>query len=441
MVKHDLIRHITEGVDIMARKKQREFPLLDYIKKCNEDAERTVLFFKQLETHIKELRQLRETGAKEVLDRCRLGSVLEDMVRMFWDYTDIPLSMAYWFTLGTLGGIITQEGKKIVFGDQSVNTNLWILAMAESAMGKTWTLDRMKMLSQNEVLINEAGYRTKPAMIADFVQNPGMTKSVLCIDEIAQTIKLFRKDSGADLKEAFLMGYDGRLSSTTKKDGRVEIKDIALTILACTVLSTFTKSLTDEDMLDGFLQRFLLIKAGEGERNMKNWPYQVPAHVTEKIQQHFQTWHDKVKRINKFYLTRDAQELWSTWYHAHFSSDYESYYKRYLWATLKMAAVFHTLGPTVDGNITTDDMGFAIHALDNSLESLYDVMDRHMNFTAAERTIQAVRQHIERYPGRSRREVLRGLKISKGELVVSLKVLRDRGQVDQAVFEKLASEK
>lgn len=420
----------------MAKTKRPNFPLLEYIKQRDQEAEDTVLFFKKLEIHIKALRELRETGAKETLERCRPGSVLEDVVQLFWDKTDLPLSLAYWFALGTMGGIITQERKQITFGDQVIDTNLWILIMAESGMGKTWTLNRIKSLA-GDVVINEAGYRTKPAMIADFAQNPQMTKSVLCIDEVAQTVKLFRKESGADLKEAFLMGYDGRLSSTTKKDGRIEIDDIALTILACTVLSTFAKSVNDEDMLDGFLQRFLLIKANNTERNMKNWPYEINPEDTAKIQKRFQTWHEAVRKIQGFYLTRDAHDLWKEWYHRHFESEYESYYKRYLWATLKMAAVFHTLGPRVDGNITTDDMGFAIRALDNSLESLYDIMDRHMNFSAAERTVQTIRHHIERYPERGSREILRSLKVSKGELVIALKVLKDRGQITDEVFNRL----
>jgi len=421
-------------------KKKKSFPLLEYIKDRNEEAEATVLFFKKLEDHVKELRSMREKGVRETLMRCRPGSVLEDIVQLFWDRTDLPLTLAYWYTLGILGGIITQGNRPITFGDQLIDANLWVLLMAESGMGKTWTLNRIKNLA-GDVVINEAGYRTKPALIHDLNENPEYRRGVLCIDEMAQTIRLFRRESGADLKEAFLMSYDGKLSSTTKKDGRIEIPDIAFTVLACTVLSTFTRTLTDEDMLDGFVQRFLLIKADEKERNMKNWPYEIHESDTAGIREKMERWREKLEGIRGFYLTRDAHDLWKNWYHKHFAVEYESYYKRYLWATLKMAAVFHTLGTRVDGNITVEDMGYAIRALDNSLESLYEIMDRHMNFSAVERTVQAVRGHIERFPQRTSREVLRALKLSKGELVTALKILRDRDQVAEATYNKLAGEK
>lgn len=421
-------------------KKKKSFPLLDYIKEHNEEAEATVLFFKKLETHILELRKMREKGVHETLMRCRPGSVLEDIVQLFWDKTDLPLTLAYWYTLGILGGMITQRGIQISYGDQRIDTNLWVLLMAESGMGKTWTLNRIKGLAGAEnVVINEAGYRTKPALIADLNENPEYRKGVLCIDEMAQTIRLFRRESGADLKEAFLMGYDGHLASTTKKDGRVEIPDIAFTVLACTVLSTFTRTLTDEDMLDGFVQRFLLIKADEKERNMKNWPYLIEEKDSAGIREKMTAWREGINRIRGFYLTREASELWINWYHRHFDVDYESYYKRYLWATLKMAAIFHTMGPKIDGNITVEDMGYAIRALDNSLESLYEIMDKHMNFSAVERTVQTVRGHIERFPQRTSREILRSLKLSKGELVAALKVLRDRGQVTDEVYKRLVN--
>ena len=419
------------------KKSAKKYPLLQYIKERNREAEDTIRMYAALETHIKELRALREVGAKETLDRCRAGTILESIVQLFWDKTDLPLTLPYWFGLGVLGGILTQAGKQILYGDQAIDPNLWVLILAESGMGKTWTLNRIKKLTDGGVLLNQAGYRTKPALIHDLVQYPEMSRSVLCVDEMAQTIKLFRKETGADLKEALLMSYDGYLASTTKKDGRVEVPDIALSILATTVLSTFARSITDEDTMDGFLQRFLMVKANDTERNMKNWPYLITESDTAGIQQQFREWRDRIAEIGTFTLTASAHNLWTTWYQKHFSADLESYYKRYLWSTLKLAAIFHTLGPTVDGQIDTDDMGYAIRALDNSLESLYDIMDRHLNFSRAEQQVQTIRGHLERYPDRTSREILQSLKLSKGELVTALKILRDRGQVTEGVYHRL----
>jgi len=421
----------------MSKKKSKVFPLLEYIKKRDNDAQQVVRLYAALEEHIKELRKMREAGAGETLSRCRAGSVLEDTVQLFWDKTDLPLALPYWFTLGTLGGIITQRGVQIQYGEQVIDPNLWVLLLAESGMGKTWTLERIKKLAgDGSVIINQAGYRTKPAMVADLERYPEMAKSVLCIDEMAQTIKLFRKETGADLKEALLMSYDGHLEHTTKKDGRVQIDNIALTILAATVLSTFTRTVTAEDMMDGFLQRFLLVKA-HGERNMKNWPYEIQGEDTTRIQRKFRDWEQRISGLREFHLTPPARDLWVTWYQRHFPEDLESYYKRYLWATLKLSAIYHTLGPEISGRINTDDMGYAIRALDTALESLYDIMDRSMNFSATEQQTQLVRAHIERYPDRSSRDILRSMKISKGELIMTLKILRDRGQVTEGVYHRL----
>jgi hypothetical protein len=268
-------------------------------------------------------------------------------------------------------------------------------------------------------------------------QNPAMRKSVLFLDEAAQMFRLFRTESGADLKEAMLMAYDGRARTTTKKDGTIILNDISLSFVGATVTDTFINLISPEDLLDGMMQRFMMIKCEQrNERNMKNWPYEYQAWQREEVQIMWQQWIKNVDTIKHFDLSPDAKDLWQQWYREHFNTEWESHYKRYLWSTLKLSAIFCSMRPEQQnpGKILREDMAWAIRALDQALESLFDVMDRHMHFDKWEQFVQRVRGWLDVHPDvTDTRGMLRGLRVSKIELERALGILKDRGQYPPGV--------
>jgi len=290
----------------------------------------------------------------------------------------------------------------------------------------------VKEISKNELDFNSAGYQSKAAFIADMALepeecNPPLKHGILEIDELSQTVKLFRSNgAGATLKEAFLKAYDGKMNHATLQWGKVEVSDINITLLGATALSTFADSITPEDLQDGFLQRMMLIIADESERNMRNWPYKIDPTELAVLQDAFSAYAEKTKNIDKFELSNEAETVWRKWYFKHFNAELESHYKRYLWATLKIAAIFNTL-LEADGVISEADMSWALRTTENALESLYTVMDKYLAFDKWEKLIQKTRLEYEKNPEISDRDICRKLTINQKVLNLIRTSLKDRG--------------
>jgi hypothetical protein len=246
---------------------------------------------------------------------------------------------------------------------------------------------------------------------------------------MAQNIKLFRTESGQGLKEAYLTMYGGKLNHTTKEDGKIKITDIFIAIAAATALETFQDSIKPEDLFDGYLQRFLIIIGNRKERNMKNWPYRWKEELIFEIKQSFDEYVNRAENIKSFSLSDEALEVWQKYYFDNFNPDLESHYKRYLWATLKIAAIYNTF-LQADGIISESDMSWALRVIGLSLENLYEVMDKYLSFDQWERLTQRVRIYMENHPGVEDRKILMGLRISKKMLEIAKQNLKDRDYKD-----------
>ena len=415
-----------------------DLPFFDFITKATinenekqirerENAEKVVRLFGSLKRIDEKIEQKRNSNVFETLSRCPAGTILDGIVNLLLDKTDFAANIIFWYALAALGGYLTQQNKRIEFGTQSIAPNLWITILAKSGSGKTWILNKIKEFMSGEIYFYAPGWQSKAAFVADLAQNQRIKHGIIEIDEIAQTIKLFRSQgSGATLKEAFLTSHDGFLRHTTKKDGTVEINDIALTILSATVVDTLSDSVTVEDLGDGFIPRFMFVLGNENERNMQNWPYEISADEVNEIQNNFHLFAEKINNIEKFTVTPAAKSAWQNWYFANFNKDLESHYKRYLWSNLKIAAIFNALLEG-DGIITPEDMAWSLRVTEDSLSSLYKVMDRYMHFDKWEKLNQKVRTIYEENPGIIDREVMRKATINSKILTIVKTTLKDRG--------------
>ena len=414
--------------------KQKQLAILPLLEAPAKIITEQIKIHSELEVYISEVKKEERQNVLKTYLRCPAGSILDTIVRTFATKTDTPANIALWITFATLGGYLVQKNKMIEFGRQIVGTNIWFIVLAESGIGKSTLIDNIRdILSLNEsgkIEFNQAGYRSKAAIVDDMAKSQTVKKSIYIIDEVAQLIKLFHSnsDSGQSLKEAFLAAYSGHIEHTTKADGKIEIKDIFLTVISATVLSTFQDSVKPEDLADGFLQRFLIIIANENERNMSAWPYLLDKSDEENINNVFTEYAAKINKIEKFIIEPDGEafKYWQNWYFNHFNKDIESYYKRYLWSSLKIAAVYNSL-IEADGIISKTDMIWAIRLLNDALESLYEVMDKYLAFNDWERLIQKVRIYYEKHPEISDRDVMRNMHISKKVLEIVKNNLNDRG--------------
>lgn len=415
------------------KKRSRELPLVHLIEEKKRMAQELAVFWDGLYQHIQELRNRREEGLIETLYRCPPGSILEKAVQLFWEYTDIPLNMVFWMTLTILGGYLAQQGVKIRLGTQEIEPNLWTLILAESGTGKTFSIKVLKRILEQDVYIHEPSYQSKAALVADLAQNESARKAVVVIDEFGQVLKLIHERS--DLKQGLLLAYDGELEHTTKKEGQIVVTDVALSILAATVLSVFHRIATPEDLLDGLMQRFLLVEARMHERNFQNWPYIIPEDVLISIKYASKQFVEKVRKCAELKVSQSAIEIWRKFYFKHWNPDLESHYKRYLFAALKIAGIYYYLTDSSGKEISLQHMGWALRALDDSLEALYDFMSE-KGFDKWSKLADSVERYLAKRPKAKLRDLLRGLSIKKAHAEIACRILVQRGRMSPEKFEE-----
>jgi len=419
----------------MGRRK-KALPLVELIEERQKLAQELAVFWDGLYNHILELRRRREEGLIETLYRCPPGSVLERVVNLFWEHTDIPLNMVFWMALTVLGGYLTQRGVKVKLGSQELYTNLWTLVLGESGTGKTFSIKVLRrVLGGEDVYIHEPSYQSKAALVHDLKQDEKARKAVVVIDEFGQVLKLIHSKS-EDLKQAFLLAYDGEVEHTTKKEGKIVIEDVALSIVAATVLSVFHQIATPEDLLDGLMQRFLMVEARQNERDFENWPYIVPDWKLNSIREACKDFVSRVDECDILTASPEAIEVWRRFYFKHWNPDLESHYKRYLFSALKIAGIYYYLTDGHGGEITPQHMGWALRALDDSLESLYNFMAK-KGFDKWSKLADRVERYLAVSPKAKVRDILRALKIKKAHLEIACRILVQRGKLSKERFTEM----
>jgi len=417
------------------KKKRKNLPLLAFIEAKKKEAQEVAIFWDGLRQYMQAQAKAEEEGLITTLYRCPAGTVLDEVVRLFWEKTDIPLNMVYWMTLTLLSGYLTQTDVSIILGDQVIRPNLWTLILGESGIGKTWSIQTITKAMEEDVCVHEPSYQSKAAFVMDLNQNPEARKAVVVIDEFGQVLKLIH-DRNTDLKQAFLLAYDGQIEHTTKKEGKIVVPDVAISILAATVLSVFHQVARPEDLLDGLMQRFLLVEARMHERRLENWPYIVSEQDLWPVKKACKEFVERVQTCKKLKPTPEAIEVWKKFYCSYWNPDLESHYKRYMFVALKLAAIFYYLVDGIDGEINHRHMGWALRALHDALSSLYNFM-ANKGFSHWTDMANRVEKTILLHPKATVRDLLRRLNLRKAHLEVACRILVQRGSMSPQKFKEL----
>lgn len=198
------------------------------------------------------------------LDDCiPRGSVLEAVDRYFWEYTDIPRELPFFFVMHHVLATLLQKGVQIHKGKQVILPDLWTMVVARSASGKTLSQKNLDLAMGSEVkLFSEAKTSLK------FLTNLRDQRLGLYIrDEFAQFLKNVNKDSSMqDVRDYLLRTYDNSdIEHTTTADS-VKVEKSCISILGFNATKTLKLHLTKEMLLDGFAQRFSYCVAEQDDR-------------------------------------------------------------------------------------------------------------------------------------------------------------------------------
>ena len=198
--------------------------------------------------------QLDIDTASPTLDSCiPRGSLLEVVDRYFWEYTDIPRELPFFYVMHFIMGLLLQKGVEIHKGQQVILPDIWTVVVATSGTGKSLSQKQLdKALNAKINLFNEA--KTSLQFLTNLRDQ---RLSLYLRDEFAQFLKDVSKEpSMQNVRDYLLRTYDnGNIEYTTTKSS-VEVKNSAISILGYTPTKTLKMHLTQEMLLDGFAQRF-----------------------------------------------------------------------------------------------------------------------------------------------------------------------------------------
>ncbi len=385
------------------KKRSREYPILKLIEQKEREAKELLNFYIDLKRRVEEIRE--KDDIQKVLALCVPGSFIEDLVLLTYKHTDIPPSIAFFSGMVLLGAKLTSMDVHTTLGKQKVYPNLWVLTLAPSGSGKTYAVKHIVGQAIDEIE-EFPGTSTAAAAVKMLAEYPHKRRAVVLRDEVAQLFKMLRKDTYSDLKDFFLRAYDGGpIERQTKKDGLVKAEDVYLSFYGTTVLATFAQSLRAEDLLDGFFQRFLLHIAEEVDRIVPL--YIVPSDKLEVAREKFHALIELTSDRDKHLpLTGEAVKLYEQWYTEFFNKEHESYYRRYMFASIRYATIYAALMGS--DRVDIAHMGYALRAIDWHLVSLYEIMQS-LAFDDYDLLVRRVEEYLKKHPDCTRREVVQGV--------------------------------
>jgi hypothetical protein len=204
------------------------------------------------------------SGSCPTLDDCiPKNSILEAVDRYFWEYTDMPRELPFFYVMHYVLASLLQRGVEIHKGKQVILPDMWTVVVARSGSGKT--------LSQKQLdLAMGGGIRWFPdaKTSLQFLTNLRDHRLGLYIkDEFAQFLKDVTKDSSMqNVRDYLLRTYDNANIEHTTTMSSVSVDKSAISILGYTPTKTLKTYLTQEMLLDGFAQRFSFCVAEQDDR-------------------------------------------------------------------------------------------------------------------------------------------------------------------------------
>lgn len=177
-------------------------------------------------------------------------------------------------------------------------------------------------------------------------------------------------------KKAYLLrSYDHATLERRKIDETLTVRSPALVIFGTTVLESFHNCVSAETLTDGLGQRFgYLIARQDPRRHYKDYPVIDTAAIRSAIAP-FASSVNGVEAGKVYTLSGAALDFYKAYYRQNADDSLsESYYRRVLWRSIKLAVVFHVLLAKHGTEIDAEDMRYAARATDLFLTDALEVL-------------------------------------------------------------------
>lgn len=286
------------------------------------------------------------------------ASLLEDVLDLFKDNSDIPLELPFSYMMAFLSGFLCTKRVSIQISKrQTIGPQLFLTALAPSGssktMSKSFITSWMKEASDGTCPVPTL---PQPGSAAKFVEIVRDNPFGLWIrDEFGQFLnEIATQQHQSGMKEHLLNAYSNEtLEKRTIKD-EIVVEDYAFAFLGLTVDVDFPDKVGSDSLVDGFAQRFLyLIATTDKERGARE--HSLYFSDDRETPERKKTEQRVIRKFRKIFemanleganltLSKEAYEKYDETFQTEFSEDFPtSFYRRIMFAIFRYAAIYHLL--------------------------------------------------------------------------------------------------
>lgn len=311
------------------------------------------------------------------------GTLIEEIVREFEAKTDIPLEIPFFIFFHLMAGFLLYNKKNVVFKGETVTggnviPDIWSVILAPSGSGKSYSVKKLKGMIEDidKFEFDATGIVSGAKFAEELLEN---NNKIFIRDEFNELYKAIQDDKGPlkDMKDYLLRIYDNGKISRKTKESEITIDETALVILGMTVDESFLTTISPDDIVNGFAQRFsFVIAEKDPKRKMIDYPIYNPDNSSWP-----KKWNALISEIvhDEYISTEETIQGYITAFRSLIKKDLpESFYRRILWKAHKYALIYHIIrGCGKEKNLTVEDYGWAARILYMHLQDAFLMLEKY----------------------------------------------------------------
>ncbi len=373
--------------------------------------------------------------ARETCARTDLVIPEKGFIKDYYSYacplTEAPESF-HLFVAFALAAAVCSRNVFFRLGPQVIYPNIWILLVAPSSRCRKTTAVNMGRsllwkLENDYVYPNEF---SSEALLELLQERP---QGLFCWSEFGGVLEQFNRSYMIGTKEMLTDLYDcpQRHTRHLKKD-IITIENPCISILSASTVAWLNSKLREDDIMSGFLARFVYVSGTEPSKLLPIPPVPDPAVQSELVSQL-----EQISRVEgEVTLSQEAKEMYEDWYTQHkTATEKEQDFERIapflsrLETYLLKFAMLYQISEDHSCEIQVHNMKMARDLVEMLRVNIRCLLDTGLVFSQEERDVQKALKIIKQEPGIDRSSLLRKFRHGKMRLDDAVATLVDREDI------------
>lgn len=330
------------------------------------------------------------------------GSILESVISEFDRTTDIPLELPFFTTFHYVAAYLLQNNINLQYGKQLIQPDIWTILLAPSGSGKSFSEAKIRESINDfqNLCYDMAGAISNAKYIEDLkVSN----RKLHIRDEFNELYKQLASESGpmAALKDTILRLYSNSTIEYRTKKEEIFIQNPAIVFLGMTVQDSFTATITADDLINGFAQRFgYIIAKHDPKKDIRDYPF-----YDIDCKKWVSKWTSLVKSIkfDTYKANKKAMDAFNTSFRLLYTGELDkSFFRRQMYRTQKYALIYHIITGNGDKQeIGPEAYGWAARVTHMLIADCCDLLNKH-GISELETKMRAVERLIAKFAAKQK---------------------------------------